>query len=91
MFNNEIGRPTGFSPPLFLLQLVAAPLGGLIFGLLVAMLFEVILRVQNDYSVIYFAYGLVGFLLGYFVATALPRACESGGLWVWIPPCSLVT
>lgn len=42
------------------------------------------------FVVVYLAYGIVGLILGFFVAAALPRLAQSGAAFVWIAPTALV-
>src|ERR1700722_7042967 len=89
MFDFEV-RPTGFSPALFVIQLVLAPLGGLILGLLVFVFLEEVFRLRNSNLLGYLCFSVQGFILGYKMQTAFPRAIQSGARWVWIPPvCNL--
>ena len=89
MFDYEV-RPSGYSPALFIIQLVLAPLGGLILGLLVYVLLEGILRVRNSNVLGYVGFSVQGFILGYKMQTAFPRAIESWGSWIWtVPVCNL--
>jgi len=85
MFSTEV-RSSRFSPIFFILQLFLAPLGSLICGLVIAGLLENLFGVRNNNFVSYSSFVLEGFILGYATQTAYPRAQQSGGLWVWIPP-----
>ena len=85
MFDYE-ARSIGFSPLLFVLQLVVAPLGGLIFGLILSLVLEAVLHVKESNSVLYLSFALQGFLLGYKIQARVPHAIQSFGKWVWIPP-----
>ncbi len=86
MFDSYKLESRGFSPPIFVAQLVGAPLGGLILGGLAYVLMAALFRVKDSTWLGYFSFSVEGFLLGYQVQTAIPRAIESGGRWVWIPP-----
>src|SRR6476646_6500162 len=85
MFEYEV-RSSGFSVPLFMLQMFLAPLGVLIVGLFVATSVEDLLGVRGSDLVPYIGFSLVGFLLGYSTQTAIPRSFQSGGPWVWFAP-----
>jgi len=76
----------GFSPGLFLVQFVVAPLGGLALGLVAYIVLEEFFRTKNNLFLGYFGFSIQGFILGFKLQKAFPRAIESGGRWVWIPP-----
>jgi hypothetical protein len=76
----------GFSPAQFLVQLVLAPLGGLVLGLIASTFLETLFRAKDSNLLGYIGFSIQGFLLGYKMQKAFPRAIESGGRWVWIPP-----
>ena len=89
MFDYEV-RSTGFSPTLFVIQLILAPLGGLILGLLVYALLEEVFRARNSNLLGYIGFSIQGFILGYKMQTAFPRAIESWGPWIWtVPVCNV--
>ena len=87
MFNQE-PEPRGFSPPLFLVQLFAAPLGSLICGGLAAEVFRGMMPAAGNLRG-YFFYSFFGFVLGYKMQVSFLRAIDSGGRWIWIPPVCL--
>jgi hypothetical protein len=89
MFQHEI-RANGFSAGLFVVQLVLAPLGGLIFGLILWIVLEELLRTRDGNILGYFGYSVQGFLLGYKMQTSFPRSIQSWGPWIWIPPVGLL-
>jgi hypothetical protein len=84
MFDSHEVPPSGFSPSLFVIQLVLAPLVGLLFGFVTYLLLEEAFRVRNSMLLGYLAFSVQGFLLGYKMQTAFPRAIQSGGRWLWI-------
>ncbi len=85
MFEHEV-RSSGFSVPLFMLQMFLAPLGVLVFGLLAATSVEDLLGIRGSDLIAYSSFSLVGFVPGYSTQTAIPRSLQSGGAWVWIAP-----
>ncbi len=94
MFDYEV-KPSGPSVLLLVLQLFFAPFGCLVFGLLTAGFFEQLLHVitrdrSADLLLGYAVFILVGFVLGYMIQRALPRARQSGGPWVWVVPCCIL-
>ncbi len=76
MFNQE-PEPRGFSPPLFLVQLFAAPLGSLICGGLAAEVFRGMMPAAGNLRG-YFFYSFFGFVLGYKMQVSFLRAIDSG-------------
>ncbi len=91
----EYDRDSGsFSPGFCILLLFGAPLACLIFGLFTAEVFTELLRLVTknrtvEIAVIYPAYGLAGFLLGYTAQLVVPRCHQCGGSWVWLLPSAL--
>ena len=91
MFDTYAAPPKGFSPPLFVTQLLLAPLGGLILGGLTYTILSELFRVKDSNLIGYLVFSAQGFLLGFRFQTAFPRAIESGGRWVWVAPaCNLL-
>jgi hypothetical protein len=90
MFDYQ-SEPRGFSPALFLVQLFAAPLGSLICGGLATELVQEMLRAKHGNLFGYLLYSGFGFVIGYKMQVSFPRAIESGGRWIWIPPVCLAT
>lgn len=84
MFDYE-SEPRGFSPPLFLVQLFAAPLGSLICGGLATLLVGEMLRIKDGNLPGYLFYSAFGFVWGYKMQVSFARSIESGGRWIWIP------
>jgi F0F1-type ATP synthase membrane subunit c/vacuolar-type H+-ATPase subunit K len=94
MFGDNVDS-SGTSVLLVLLQLFFAPLGCLAFGMLTGEIFTELLRVvtrdrRAEVALGYLVFLFVGFSLGYLVQTAVPRARQSGGLWVWVVPCCIL-
>ena len=89
MFDYEADQ-TGFSAPVFLLQLIGVPLGVLVLGLVFSIFLEALVGVKNSDLIPYFCYSVEGFLTGYVFQTSVPRACQSGGGWVWTVPVGLL-
>lgn len=85
MFEHEV-RSSGFSVPLFMLQMFLVPLGVLLFGLFAATSLEDLLGIRGSDLIAYISFSFVGFVLGYSTQTAIPRSLQSGGVWVWIAP-----
>ena len=88
MFNHQ--PEESFSPTLFLMQLVFAPLGTLVIGLVSSILLESLVGVKNNVPIGYICFCLEGFLFGYIFQTGTARAYRSGGAWVWLPPLCLL-
>lgn len=86
MFDSYEAEPRGFSPSLFVVQVVVAPLAGLIMGGVTYLLIEELFRVKFNTLLGYVVFSVQGFIVGYKLQAALPRAIESGGRWVWILP-----
>lgn len=86
MFDSFQTTEKGFSAPLFVTQLILAPLGGFIFGGVATILLESMLGMRNNSVLAYLAYSLQGLLLGFKMQTTFPRALDSGGRWVWVVP-----
>ncbi len=80
----------GFSAPIFVFQLVGAPLGTLIAGTVLSALVEGLFGAKNSNLIPYVCFSLEGFLFGYTFQTCRPRAHQSGGTWIWIPPVCLL-
>ena len=94
MFEYE-AESSGFSAFLCVLQLFFAPLGCLVFTIVLGSFSEGLLRVvtkdrRAELLHDYIAFILGGCALGYMMQTAIPRARQSGGLWVWILPCCVL-
>jgi len=90
MFDSYEIPPRGFSPAFFVVQFIVAPLGGLVFGMVAYVVMEELFRVKDSTLLGYLVFSIQGFILGYRLQAAFPRAVESGGRWVWIPPiCNL--
>jgi hypothetical protein len=85
MFDYE-SESGGFSGALFITQLVLAPLGGLICGLIISVVVEGALHIRDSNLLDYLIFSLQGFVLGYKVQSSIPRAIQSGGPWIWILP-----
>jgi len=85
MFNYEV-RSTGFSVPLFMLQMLLVPLGVLVFGLFATTSVEGPLGIRGSDLIAYTSFSLTGFVLGYATQTAIPHSLQSGGAWVWLAP-----
>ena len=81
-----------FSIPLCVFQVIAAPAGGFLFGLIAAELFDQVSGTRDHRLVPWLCYVLVGFVQGYMTQTVFRRSDRSGGRFVWIPPvCLLAT
>lgn len=79
-----------FSAVLFVFQLIAAPTGGLLFGLIAGELFDQASGTRHHQFAPWFFYALVGFVQGYLTQTIFRRADRSGGRLVWFPPVCLI-
>lgn len=79
-----------FSPGLFVTQLILAPLGGLLVGLITAAFLEELLNIRYSNTLTYLAYGGQGFLFGYLTQKFSLASIKSGGAWIWIAPASLL-
>ncbi len=75
-----------FSNLLFVFQLVAAPAGGIIFGLIAAELVDQVSGTRNHQLAGWLCYAFVGFAQGFLTQSVFPRAECSGGRFVWVPP-----
>ena len=72
------------------MQLVLAPLGGLILGGICYAILAELFRVKNNSLIGYLVFSAQGFIMGYRLQTVLPSAIDSGGRWIWIAPvCNL--
>ena len=89
MFDYD-AEQVGFSAPIFVFQLIGAPLGTLIAGVALSAFVEGLLGVKNGNLIPYVCFALEGFLFGYTYQTSRPRAYQSGGRWIWIPPVCLL-
>jgi uncharacterized membrane protein len=79
-----------FSIVLFIFQLIAAPAGGFLFGVIAAELFDHVSGTRGHQFVPWLCYMLVGFVQGYLTQTIFSRSDRSGGRFVWIPPVCLL-
>jgi hypothetical protein len=79
-----------FSIPLFIFQMIAAPAGGFLFGLIAVELCDQVSGTRDDQFVPCLCYMLVGFVQGYLTQAIFRRSDRSGGRFVWIPPVCLL-
>jgi uncharacterized membrane-anchored protein len=79
-----------FSIVLCIFQVIAAPTGGLLFGLIAAELFDQVSGTRAHQLVPWLCYVLVGFVQGYVTQTIFRQSNRSGGRFVWIPPVFLL-
>jgi hypothetical protein len=89
MFDYE-SASARFSGALFVLQLVLAPIAGLIFGSVIFIVLEEALHIHDSNLLAYLIFSLQGFVLGYMVQSSIPRATASGGRWIWILPVGIL-
>jgi hypothetical protein len=78
-----------FSIVLCIFQVIAAPTGGLLFGLIAAELLDQVSGTRDHQFVPWLCYVLVGFVQGYMTQMIFRRSDRSGGRFVWIPPVCL--
>jgi hypothetical protein len=86
MFSSDLDDSVTFSPALFLAQIVLAPLGGLIVGLIGTIILEAVFKTRNSNVAAYISYSVAGLQLGRKMQQLFPRAVHSGGYWAWIAP-----
>jgi hypothetical protein len=79
-----------FSTPVFLSQLIAVPILGLVLGLIAVELFDLLSGTRGNQLTAWACYALVGFLEGYFTQKKFPQADRSGARFIWIAPVSLL-
>jgi hypothetical protein len=79
-----------FSTVLFVFQLIAAPAGGFLFGLIAAELFDQVSGSRDHQFVPWLCYGLVGFVQGCSTQAIFPWSYRSGGRFVWVSPVCLL-
>ena len=78
-----------FSAPVFLAQLLAVPLLGLMLGGAAVELFDTMSGSRGNQLVAWSCYALVGFAQGYFTTRNFPDVDYSWARFVWIAPVSL--
>jgi len=94
MFDQK-SNTSSFSVGLCILQSFGAPLATLIFGVLLAQIFEKLLGITADDLIAgtllgYLVFTVEGLVIGYTTQVLIPRAQQSGGGWVWVLPCSVL-
>ena len=91
MFESEL-ESKGFSAGLLVFQLFAVPPLCLVSSFALLLLIEK--GTSNEFAsnlLGYLLFAGVGTLYGSIVQTKFPRAVESGGRWIWVPPVGLLT
>jgi hypothetical protein len=75
-----------FSNLLFVFQLIAAPAGGFIFGLIASELLDQVSGTRNNQLAGWLCYAFVGFAQGFLTQSVFPRSECSGGRFIWVLP-----
>jgi len=80
-----------FSPVLFIFQILAAPAGSLVSGLIAGEAVDAVFGRGGHQLAVWLCYAIVGFGQGYLTQAIFPRSDQSGGRFVWVAPvCILI-
>ncbi len=85
-----LDREDRLSYPLLVSQLLLAPAGCFLFGMIGGEFFDLVLGIRAYQPTAWISYAVVGFVQGYLVQLKFPRASRSGGRFVWTIPFGLL-